>query len=81
VQDNWVEEQVNKQAAQWFAPYHISSLKSISIKLTNPVRNSEETLRFRYKPNRVMLFRETVAVYSDNHTEHRHCVSKTQFSF
>jgi hypothetical protein len=28
------------------------------------------TLRLRSKPNRLMLFGETVAVYCENHTEH-----------
>jgi hypothetical protein len=32
------------------------------------------------KPNRLMLFRETVAVYCENHTEHTNtlCGQKTQ---
>jgi hypothetical protein len=41
----------------------------------NSVRTSQET---RYvtatKPNRLMLFRETVAVYCENHREHRYTV-------
>jgi hypothetical protein len=48
----------------------------------NSVRTSQET---RYlsatKPNLLMLFRETVAVYCENHTEHTNtlCGQKTQF--
>jgi hypothetical protein len=38
--------------------------------LKNQFSTSQETLRLRYKPNRLMLFRETVAVYCKNHTEH-----------
>jgi hypothetical protein len=35
------------------------------------VRTSQEThYVFATKPNRLMLFRETVAVYCENHTEH-----------
>jgi hypothetical protein len=30
------------------------------------------TLRHSCKPNRLMLFKETVAVYCENHTEHTH---------
>jgi hypothetical protein len=37
----------------------------------NPVRTSQETHSVSItKPNRLMLFRETVAVYCENHTEH-----------
>jgi hypothetical protein len=37
----------------------------------NSVRTSQETHYVSAtKPNRLMLFRETVAVYSENHTEH-----------
>jgi hypothetical protein len=36
----------------------------------NPVRTSQETHHVSAtKPNRLMLFRETVAVYCENHTE------------
>jgi predicted Zn-dependent protease with MMP-like domain len=36
-----------------------------------PVRTSQETYHVSLtKPNRLMLFRETVAVYCENHTEH-----------
>jgi predicted Zn-dependent protease with MMP-like domain len=39
--------------------------------LTNSVRTSQETHYVTAtKPNRLMLFRETVAVYCENHTEH-----------
>jgi predicted Zn-dependent protease with MMP-like domain len=45
----------------------------------NSVRTSQET---RYvsatKPNRLMLFRETVAVYCENHTEHTDTVRTSQ---
>jgi hypothetical protein len=37
----------------------------------NPVRTSQETHYVSAtEPNRLMLFRETVAVYCENHTEH-----------
>jgi hypothetical protein len=37
----------------------------------NPVRTSQETHHVSTtKPNRLMLFGETVAVYCENHTEH-----------
>jgi hypothetical protein len=40
----------------------------------NPVRTSQETHYVSAtKPNRLMLFKETVAVYCDNHTEHTLC--------
>jgi hypothetical protein len=38
---------------------------------TNPVRTSQETHYISAtEPNRLVLFRETVAVYCENHTEH-----------
>jgi hypothetical protein len=38
---------------------------------TNPVRTSQETHYVSItKPNRLMLFGETVAVYCENRTEH-----------
>jgi hypothetical protein len=38
----------------------------------NPLRTSQETLYVSAtEPNRLMLFRETVAVYCENHTEHK----------
>jgi hypothetical protein len=38
---------------------------------TISVRTSQETHFFSAtKPNQLMLFRETVAVYCENHTEH-----------
>jgi hypothetical protein len=38
---------------------------------TNPVRTSQETHYVSTtKPNRLMLFGETVAVYCENYTEH-----------
>jgi predicted Zn-dependent protease with MMP-like domain len=38
---------------------------------SNSVRTSQETYYVSAtKPNRLMLFRETVAVYCENHTEH-----------
>jgi hypothetical protein len=41
------------------------------IRHTNSVRTSQETHYISAtKPNRLMLFRETVAVYFENHTEH-----------
>jgi hypothetical protein len=56
----------------------------------NSVRTSQETHYVTAtKPNRLMLFGETVAVYCENHTEHtdvytqfvphrKHCVSATK---
>jgi hypothetical protein len=42
-----------------------------TIVYTNPVRTSQETHYVSTtKPNRLMLFGETVAVYCENHTEH-----------
>jgi hypothetical protein len=42
-----------------------------SVKYTNPVRTSQETHYVSAtKPNRLMLFREIVTVYCENHTEH-----------
>jgi hypothetical protein len=39
--------------------------------IKDPVRTSEETHYVSAaKPNRLMLFRETVDVYCENHTEH-----------
>jgi hypothetical protein len=46
-----------------------------------PVRTSQETHYVSAtKPNRLMLFGETVAVYCENHTEHTNalCGQKTQ---
>jgi hypothetical protein len=43
-------------------------LHFLHIVYVNPVRTSQETL---YKPELVMLFGETVAVYCENHTEHK----------
>jgi hypothetical protein len=38
----------------------------------NSVRTSQETHYISAtKPNRLILFRETVAVYCENHTEHK----------
>jgi hypothetical protein len=45
----------------------------------NSVRTSQETHYVSAtKPNRLMLFRETVAVYCENHTEH---TDKQGFSY
>jgi hypothetical protein len=39
--------------------------------MKNPVRTSQEThYASATKTNQLMLFRETVAVYCENHTEH-----------
>jgi hypothetical protein len=41
----------------------------------NSVRTSQEThYVFDAKPNRLMLFKETVAIYCVNHAEHRYTV-------
>jgi hypothetical protein len=43
----------------------------LNIHYMNSVRTSQETHHVSAtKPNRLMLFRETVAVYCENHTEH-----------
>jgi hypothetical protein len=48
-----------------------SYYNSIQIIYNNPVRTSQETHYISAtKPNRLMLFRETVAVYCENHMEH-----------
>jgi hypothetical protein len=56
------------------SPFHLSQHiveKLLLIIYTNPVRTSQETHYVSAtKPNRLMLFRETVAVYWENHTEH-----------
>jgi hypothetical protein len=49
---------------------------------TNPVRTSQETHYVSTtKPNRLMLFGETVAVYCENHKEHtdRLCGQNAEF--
>jgi hypothetical protein len=44
-----------------------------SLIYTNPVRTSQETHYVSTtKPNLLMLFEETVAVYCENHTKHIH---------
>jgi hypothetical protein len=43
----------------------------IHVIYNNSVHTSQEThYIYATKPNRLMLFRETVAVYCENHTEH-----------
>jgi hypothetical protein len=45
--------------------------KFVDLVFTNSVRTSQETHYVSAtKPSRLMLFRETVAVYRENHTEH-----------
>jgi hypothetical protein len=45
--------------------------KKKTLVFINPVRTSQETHHVSTtKPNRLMLFGETVAVYCENHTEH-----------
>jgi hypothetical protein len=45
----------------------------------NQVRTSQETHYVSAtKPNRLMLFRETVAVYCENHTEHTDSIRSGQ---
>jgi hypothetical protein len=47
--------------------------RCIRIIYINPVRTSQETHYFSAtEPNRLMPFRETVAVYCEKHTEHRY---------
>jgi hypothetical protein len=46
-------------------------LNVATVLYTNPVRTSQETYYVSTtKPNRLMLFGETVAVCCENHTEH-----------
>jgi hypothetical protein len=46
-------------------------MKLVYIALKNTVRTSQETHYISAtKPNRLMLFRETVAVYCENYMEH-----------
>jgi predicted Zn-dependent protease with MMP-like domain len=50
-----------------------------TIRSTDTVRTSQETLHVSAtKPNRLKLFRETVSVYCENHTEHTHTVRTSQ---
>jgi hypothetical protein len=49
----------------------LQRLNFFLITYINPVRTSQEThCVSTTKPKRLMLFRETVAVYCENHTEH-----------
>jgi hypothetical protein len=51
-------------------PVKVDRMQS-SVIYTNPVRISQETHYVSTtEPNRLMLFRETVTVYCENHTEH-----------
>jgi hypothetical protein len=62
-------------------PYH--TMQS-SVIYKNPVRTSQETHYVSAtKPNRLTLFRETVAVYCENHTEHTNtmCGQNAEFWF
>jgi hypothetical protein len=51
--------------------------------MQSSVRVSQETHYISAtKPNRLMLFREIIAVYCENQTEHIiHCVGKEQYSY
>jgi hypothetical protein len=50
---------------------HINTLCGQNAVYINSVRTSQEThYVFVTKPNRLMLFREIIAVYCENHTEH-----------
>jgi hypothetical protein len=54
-----------------------------AIRLLNSVRTSQETRHVSAtKPNRLMLFRETVAVFCENQTEHTDtlCGQNAQFN-
>jgi hypothetical protein len=47
-----------------------------------PVRTSQEThYASATKPNRLMLFGETVAVYCENHTEHTNTLFEQNAEF
>jgi hypothetical protein len=55
-----------------------------SVIYTNAVRTSQETHYVSAtEPNRLMLFRETVAVYCENHKEHTDtlCGQNEEFSY
>jgi hypothetical protein len=57
---------------QVYVPHrqHVIEKSTYTI-VTDSVRSSQETHYVTAtKPNRLMLFRETVAVYCENHTEH-----------
>jgi hypothetical protein len=50
---------------------YVSHTYHIYVKYKDSVRTSQETYYVSAtKPNQLMLFRETVAVYCENHTEH-----------
>jgi hypothetical protein len=50
--------------------------------LKHSVRTSQETHYVTAtKPNRLMLFRETVAVYCENHTEHTNTLCEQNVEF
>jgi hypothetical protein len=49
----------------------VRTIRNTQIIYKDPVRTSQETYHLSAtKLNRLMLFRETVAVYCKNHTEH-----------
>jgi hypothetical protein len=57
-------------------------MQSSVILYTNPVRTSQETHYVSAtKPNRLKLFRETVAVYCENHMEHINTLCGNMKSF
>jgi hypothetical protein len=61
---------------------HLLTTQFFSKIYTNSVRTSQETHYVSAtKPNRLMLFREIVAVYCENRTEHRDilCVQNAEF--
>jgi hypothetical protein len=48
----------------------------------HPIRTSQETHYVSAtKPNRLMLFGETVAVYCENHTEHTYSLPNNLYEF
>jgi hypothetical protein len=62
-------------------PSDIKHLKFEIHPYKNPIRTSQETHYISAtKPNLLMLFRETVTVYCENHMEHTNtlCGQKTQ---
>jgi hypothetical protein len=67
----------------WNTQIHCVGRMQSSVMYTNPVRTSQGTYYvFATKPNQIMLFRETVAVYCENHMEHTNtlCAGRMQGS-
>jgi hypothetical protein len=67
----------------WNPPPHVYIYSRLSNDLySNSVRTSHETHYVSAtKPNRLMLFRETVTVYCENHTEHTNVLHSQGIEF